>query len=222
MVDQTRRNLLIAGGLLAISPAMAWAEQSFAPSDVDTFTEDTSPVAFSRPNKILAPSSSKELYVPKQNFSQFYSKTLWAQRGKECELIDVYTKSGYDRLKWLTRDIRAGDIVGIPSPRLVRQAVWLQARLKYHGHNKPFVILSGLRTAHATETTEGSARASKHLPEGKSMIFHALDIAMPGVDSSILAVLALEAHDGGVGYYGNNKHIHIDDGKPRFWKGKYA
>jgi uncharacterized protein YcbK (DUF882 family) len=51
-------------------------------------------------------------------------------------------------------------------------------------------------------------------------MFYAFDFEVQGVPSSYLAKLAVWAHEGGVGFYGDAGHIHIDDGRPRFWVGK--
>ncbi len=214
----SRRDILKFGGVLLALPSLAFAEDNYAPDDVDVIQDD-------KPVRIIAPHQRIQINQERTKVNLTtdtkYPRTLWVKREKELELLDVYTADGYKRLCWLTRDIRANNTVGTPSPKLVRQTVWLQSRLKYYGYNKPLILMSGLRTKHTNETTEGAVRASKHLPNSQ-MIFNAFDLEMPGVKSSILATLALEAHDGGVGYYGDDRHIHIDDGKTRFWRSKNA
>lgn len=194
----TRRSFLKAGGLLLASFLPFRAESNFAPQGVDVIQDESQRfVALGQP------------------------QTLWVRRGRDEALLNVYTDDGYRKLAWLARDIRAGNLVGIPSPRLVRLTVWMQAWLAAQGVRKPLILLSGLRTTRTNNSTEGAAWASKHLPD-KNGMFYALDFEVPGVPSSYLAKLALWAHEGGVGFYGDAGHVHIDYGRPRFWVGKKA
>jgi len=197
----SRRDFLAAGILSALSPLICFA----APRGVEVFNQDENDRSIVQVGG--------------------YPRTLWVKRGHDEMLIDVYTQDGFSRFAWLSRDIRAGNIIGIPDPHLVRQVVWLQARLAQYGYHRPLVMTSGLRTKSTNESTEGAARASRHLPREKilfgqrrQMVFEAIDIELPGVPSSLLASVALEAKDGGVGYYGDDGHVHIDSGPVRFWR----
>lgn len=194
----TRRDFLKTGaGLILASSLPSLADSNFAPQGVDVIQDDS----------------------PAYLLSADQPQTLWVRRGRDEAMLNVYTDDGYKKLAWLARDIRAGNLVGIPSPRVVRLAVWMQAWLTAQGVKKPLILLSGLRTTRTNDSTEGASRASRHLPD-KSGMFYALDFEVPGVPSSYLAKLALWAHEGGVGFYGDAGHLHIDDGRPRFWVGK--
>lgn len=205
----SRREFLLSASIALLAPASCLAARS---DGIDTL-DDTQWLQWQ--NKL----------GNEQNAA--FPRTLWVRRGNDEMYIDVYTADGFSRFAWLTRDIRAGNLVGNPDPKIVRQAVWVQARLASYGYHEPLIITSGLRTKHTNETTEGSARASRHLPRDKfisgsyrRLVFDAIDVKLPGVPSSVLASVALEAKDGGVGYYGNDGHVHIDTGPVRFWKGK--
>lgn len=182
--------------MLLASSLPGLAESNYAPQGVDVIQDD-----------IFAPSFSSQ------------PQTLWVRRGKDEAMLNVYTDEGYKKLAWLARDIRAGNLVGTPSPRLVRLTVWMQAWLAAQGVKSPMILLSGLRTHETNQSTEGAARSSRHLPD-KSGVFYAFDFEVPGVPASYLAKLAIWAREGGVGFYGNAGHVHIDDGRPRFWVGK--
>lgn len=196
----TRRTFIKTGaGLFLASSLPCLADSNYAPEGVDIIQDEDLD------------------YAPIHGQPQ----TLWIRRGRDEALLNVYTDDGYKQLAWLARDIRAGNLVGTPSPRVVRLAVWMQAWLTAQGVRKPLILMSGLRTPKTNNSTEGAARASKHLPD-KSGMFYALDFEVAGVPSSYLAKLAVWAHEGGVGYYGDAGHIHIDDGRPRFWVGKKA
>jgi uncharacterized protein YcbK (DUF882 family) len=45
----------------------------------------------------------------------------------------------------------------------------------------------------------------------------AIDIRMPGVNTSHLRDAALALHRGGVGYYGGSDFVHVDVGRVRRW-----
>lgn len=149
-------------------------------------------------------------------------RIVWVRRGSDEFLIDVYIPSGYQALAWLSRDIRAGDIIGTPDARLVRQLVWIQGKLVRLGYDQPLVMTSGLRMPLTNQATEDAARNSFHLPKDDPMAnikrqFGAFDLEIPGVPSSTLASVALMARDGGVGFYGDDRHVHMDIGRIRFW-----
>lgn len=205
----SRRDFLMFGGMALLSPGLAFSGTKSI-DGVEAFDEVSA-----------APPPKTVLNSDRRVYQTSHPRTLWIRRGKDEFLLDVYTKEGYSRLAWLARDIRAGDIVGTPDPRLVRQSVWVQDRLARHGYRRPLVMTSGLRMPHTNSTTEGAARASFHLPD-ENMKFKAFDFEVPGVPSSVLASVALSARDGGVGFYGDKGHVHIDSGQVRFWRGANA
>jgi uncharacterized protein YcbK (DUF882 family) len=45
----------------------------------------------------------------------------------------------------------------------------------------------------------------------------AIDIRMPGVETSTLRDAALALHRGGVGYYAKSEFVHVDVGRVRRW-----
>lgn len=154
-----------------------------------------------------------------QVISQYYTIPLWVGRGSERRQIDAGTTEGYKAACWLLRDIRAGDIVGRVTLRTLYTVSWAQAWLAAHWELRPVDFLSGLRTPHTNETTEGAALASLHLPD-KQMIFRAADWRIQGVPATYLADLARAGAGGGIGIYPWGEFIHNDDGRPHTWVGK--
>ncbi len=65
--------------------------------------------------------------------------------------------------------------------------------------------------AHALGTSTGVAKNSQHMQA------KAIDIRVPGVDTSRLRDIALSLHGGGVGYYPISQFVHVDVGPVRQW-----
>lgn len=76
-------------------------------------------------------------------------------------------------------------------------------------------IVCGFRTPWSNEflraRTDGVAKNSLHRRA------EAIDLRMPGVDTSQLRRAALSLHRGGVGYYPHSDFIHVDIGRVRQW-----
>lgn len=84
------------------------------------------------------------------------------------------------------------------------------------GHpNGQVDIVCGYRTSWSNEflraRTAGVAKNSLHLRA------EAIDLRMPGVDTSQLREAALSLRGGGVGYYPHSDFIHVDVGRVRQW-----
>jgi uncharacterized protein YcbK (DUF882 family) len=61
------------------------------------------------------------------------------------------------------------------------------------------------------KNSKGVAKKSQHL-KGK-----AIDVRLPGTDTSRLRDIALELRLGGVGYYEQSDFVHVDTGRVRRW-----
>ena len=81
---------------------------------------------------------------------------------------------------------------------------------------KEILVISGYRSPHTNtmlrSKSRGVAKRSLHM-QGK-----AVDIRIPGVNLSILKFAAILLYKGGVGYYPKSNFLHIDTGKPRYWR----
>ncbi len=81
---------------------------------------------------------------------------------------------------------------------------------------KEILIISGYRSpetnARLRRWNRGVAKKSFHM-RGR-----AVDIRIPGVHLSFLKYAALMLYKGGVGYYPRSNFLHIDTGRPRYWR----
>ena len=76
-------------------------------------------------------------------------------------------------------------------------------------------IVCGYRTPWSNQSlrthTQGVAQNSMHIQA------QAIDLRIPGVETSRLREIALSLHEGGVGYYPHSDFIHVDTGRVRQW-----
>ena len=76
-------------------------------------------------------------------------------------------------------------------------------------------VVCGYRTPWSNNFLRGRSRAvAKHSLHMQAM---AIDIRIPGVDTSTLRDAALSLHRGGVGYYAREQFVHVDVGRVRRW-----
>ncbi len=124
---------------------------------------------------------------------------------------DKYLPDAFERLNYVLRDFRTGDIFPM-DPRVLDILNIIQSKI---GASEPFEILSGYRSpktnAMLRKASTGVARNSFH------MYGQALDIRLPGFRTSELRRIARSLKAGGVGYYPKSDFVHIDTGKVRTW-----
>jgi uncharacterized protein YcbK (DUF882 family) len=111
------------------------------------------------------------------------------------------------------RDHRSGDAHPI-DVRLYRQL----ADLAHAARVEPrYEIISGYRSpstnAKLADGSSGVAKRSLHM-EGR-----AIDVRLKGVTCATLRDLALDAGQGGVGFYRRSDFVHLDTGRVRAWAG---
>jgi uncharacterized protein YcbK (DUF882 family) len=76
-------------------------------------------------------------------------------------------------------------------------------------------VVCGYRTPWSNNFLRSRSRAvAKHSLHMQAM---AIDIRIPGVDTSTLRDAALSLHRGGVGYYAREQFVHVDVGRVRRW-----
>lgn len=142
--------------------------------------------------------------------------TLWLRRGGDELRLDVATPSGYEGVRYLLRDVRAG-VMGHPHTALLQLLCWEQAWLAAYGCHAPFVATSGLRLPRTNDVTEGAARGSTHLPDEKG-VFRGADLHHPVISTDYFSRLAALATQGGVGIYIAKNFVHHDVGRVRVWR----
>jgi uncharacterized protein YcbK (DUF882 family) len=130
--------------------------------------------------------------------------------------VTYYKDGGYQQpvlaqLDVLLRDFRTERVHPV-DPQLFDVLHGLQQRA---GGGEAFHVISGYRSpltnAQLHARSSGVAEHSLHM-EGR-----AIDIRLPGIATSRLAVLARDLRYGGVGYYRVSDFVHVDTGRVRIW-----
>jgi uncharacterized protein YcbK (DUF882 family) len=154
--------------------------------------------------------------------------TVWARSSATRSLSLVHTHTGerltsvylqngtyvpaeLERLNYLLRDFRTGDVHAI-DPAVLDILADLRALAD---RDEAYEIICGYRSAQTNAMlharSSGVAEHSLHL-EGR-----ALDVRLPGVSTARLRDLALGMNRGGVGYYAGSDFVHLDNGRIRHW-----
>lgn len=125
----------------------------------------------------------------------------------------MYVPSALERIDWLMRDFRTGDVARI-DPRLLD----ILHTLRTVCGGESFEIISAFRSPATNERLHqadgrGVATRSLHM-DGR-----AIDVRMPGFDTAALRDAALALQAGGVGYYRESDFVHLDTGRVRHWAG---
>ena len=125
-----------------------------------------------------------------------------------------YIPEALDELDHFLRDHRTGDVRHF-DPRLFDLLYDLTAAL---GDSSGEIdVICGYRTPWSNEFLRarsphtGVARHSLHMQA------EAIDIRLPGIQTSELRDAALRLHRGGVGYYRSSDFVHVDVGRVRQW-----
>lgn len=135
------------------------------------------------------------------------------------ERLDITYRSGeryipeaLERLDHFLRDHRTGDVHHY-DPRLFDLLSDLLASVGRAGAE--INVICGYRSQWSNEFlrthTSGVALHSLHVQA------EAIDIRLPGLDTSALRDAALALRRGGVGYYAKSDFIHVDVGRVRRW-----
>ena len=109
------------------------------------------------------------------------------------------------------RDIHADAIKQIDE-NLLDLIFTISAKLKLQ---EPFHIICGYRTPKTNslllKRSKSAAKNSYHM-KGQ-----AVDIRLPGVETSVIRRAAYKLKKGGLGYYPRRRFVHIDVGPVRYW-----
>jgi uncharacterized protein YcbK (DUF882 family) len=146
----------------------------------------------------------------KMNLSFFNTHT--GEHLDVCYCQDgVYRSAALNRIKYLLRDHRTGDIKAIDT-RVLDILYTLSRRLDTSG---PFHIISGYRSP-ATNAAlhQKSAQVAAHSFHIQGM---AIDFRVPGCRTNTVHTAAVNLRAGGVGYYPESDFIHVDCGPVRCW-----
>jgi uncharacterized protein YcbK (DUF882 family) len=131
-------------------------------------------------------------------------KTCYRSNGK---LID----RALNRVSHILRDHRTGEVKPV-DPKLLDLLHHITMEIR---PRSPINIISGYRSprtnAALRKVTTGVARKSLHM-QGR-----AIDIRIPGFETTALRQLAIKLESGGVGYYAESNFVHLDTGPIKVW-----
>lgn len=145
----------------------------------------------------------RELSFYNTHTGEKLSATFWSE-GK-------YLDDGIEEINWILRDHRADSATPI-DPKLLDLLYQLQAKVEQQGE---LHIISGYRSPATnkmlSKKSSGVAKRSYH------MLGKAIDVRLPGFDTSQLHKAAISLKGGGVGYYARSNFVHLDVGRVRNW-----
>lgn len=124
---------------------------------------------------------------------------------------DKYLPDAFERINVVLRDFRTNEMFPI-DPRVIDiiYAVHQQTQ-----HSDPYEILSGYRCPKTNSMLrEGSGGVAKN---SLHMTGQAIDLRLPGFDTTRIRDLAKSLRAGGVGYYSRSNFVHMDSGDVRSW-----
>lgn len=135
------------------------------------------------------------------------------EKGKLDYWIDgAYEPEALAEIDKLLRDHRSDETCTMDT-KLIDSLYSVQCELQCQG--KTVEVISGYRSpatnAKLRNNSKGVAKKSYHM-QGK-----AIDVQIPGYSSSKLFSAAKSLKNGGVGYYGDNRFVHLDVGAVRSW-----
>ena len=145
----------------------------------------------------------RELSFYNTHTGEKLSATFWSD-GK-------YLDDGIEEISWILRDHRA-NIASPIDQKLLDLLHQLQVKVE---HQAEFHVISGYRSPATNKMlnkrSSGVAKRSYH------MLGKAIDVRLPGFDTSKLHNAAISLKGGGVGYYSSSNFIHLDVGRIRYW-----
>jgi len=122
-----------------------------------------------------------------------------------------YRPAALGRIDQLLRDFRTGDVHPI-DPGVLDILADLRVLAN---RDEPYEVISGYRSpqtnAALRRCSNGVAEHSLHI-QGR-----AIDVRLPGFETSKLRELALGMARGGVGFYVKSDFVHLDNGRVRCW-----
>ena len=145
----------------------------------------------------------RELSFYNTHTGEKLSATFWSD--------GEYLDDGIEEINWILRDHRADSATPI-DPKLLDLLHQLQAKVEQHGE---LHVISGYRSPATNKMlnkkSSGVAKRSYH------MLGKAIDVRIPGFDTSQLHKAAISLKGGGVGYYARSNFVHLDVGRVRNW-----
>jgi len=164
----------------------------------------------------LLTSSARTAEAAVASAPEYRLRLFHTHTGERIDIVyrrgDAYVPEALAELNHYLRDHRTGAVLAY-DPRVFDLLHDLDANLGRP--NGEIDIVCGYRTPWSNEflRTHGHGVAVHSL----HMEAKAIDIRMPGVETSTLRDAALALHRGGVGYYAKSEFVHVDVGRVRRW-----
>jgi uncharacterized protein YcbK (DUF882 family) len=134
--------------------------------------------------------------------------------GEEIVLNSKLIFSQSERVNWFFRDWREKKSIAM-DPSVVLALTNICGDQRFEKRPEVVYIHSGYRTRKTNDMlrsqSNGVAKKSLHV------LGKAIDFSIPGFSPSLIASIAREVLDGGVGHY--DGFVHIDTGPKREWRG---
>lgn len=159
-------------------------------------------------NEIRLPLPERQLsFVHLHTGETLNGATYWENGAvQRAALADIYH---------ILRDHRSGESVEIDL-NLLDQLVLLNQKLD---NRKPLHIISGFRSQKTNQYLRSKSQGGGVAKYSLHMDGRAIDIRIPGYNTTELYKTAASLRAGGVGFYPGLKFIHMDTGQVKYWQG---
>ncbi len=125
-----------------------------------------------------------------------------APRSREAALVARLLR---DRTNWQEHEIAPGCIATIRAACVAFGAQRVE-------------IISGYRS---DKMNESLRKKGRHVAQhSQHVLGNAVDFRLALVDMRVLLAFVRRTHRGGVGFYRDSSFVHVDVGRPRFWRGE--
>jgi uncharacterized protein YcbK (DUF882 family) len=165
---------------------------------------------------VLAPGSMTRTAEATSPAQPYRLRLYHTHTGERLDIVyrsgDTYIPEALSRLDHYLRDHRTGDVHPV-DPRLFDLLSDLTVAVGRPGGE--IDVICGYRTVRSNEFLRHHSTGVA--PHSLHMQAMAIDIRMPGVETSRLRAAALALRRGGVGYYRASDFVHVDVGRVRQW-----
>ncbi len=152
---------------------------------------------------VLAAVNSKSLSFRSIHTGEALTCTYWDSNG--------YRADALSDIDYLLRDHRTGDIA-LMDLGLLDMLHSLRVTM---GSGEPFEVISGYRSPKTNEMLR--QRGVGVNEDSLHMTGRAIDVRLPGRDTTALRDAAIAMRAGGVGYYAGSDFVHVDVGPIEIW-----
>ncbi len=127
---------------------------------------------------------------------------------------DKYVPEAIAKLNYFLRDHRTNSVSQYDPKEF---DLLHQVMTKLGKPNGTIDIVCGYRTPFSNNFLRTRSAVTGVAQHSQHMLAKAIDIRVPGVQTSTLRDIALSLHGGGVGYYPVSQFVHVDVGPVRQW-----